>query len=94
MRIPAARYREWFDAFPADLREAWTQLRQGVSLGGVRLSPGAVLTFLVVFTLGYMVTRVVQATVRTSMPKPTATWRGAPAPAPARRSRSPPAPGR
>lgn len=54
-------------ASPADLREGWTQLRQGVSLGGVRLSPGAVLTFLVVFTLGYMVTRVVQGTVRTSI---------------------------
>lgn len=25
VRIPAARYREWFDAFPADLREAMTE---------------------------------------------------------------------
>lgn len=50
-----------------DLAEGWSQLRQGVALGGVRLSPGAVLTFLVVFTAGYMLTRVVQGTVRNSI---------------------------
>lgn len=51
----------------SDLGEAWTSLRNGFSLGGVKLSPGAVLTFVVVFTLGYMATRVVQGTVRTSI---------------------------
>ena len=51
----------------SDLGEAWMSLRNGFSLGGVKLSPGAVLTFVVVFTLGYMATRVVQVTVRTSI---------------------------
>lgn len=51
----------------SDLAEAWTTLRNGVSLGGVRLSPGAVLTFLIVFALGYMATRAVQGAVRNSI---------------------------
>lgn len=50
-----------------ELVEAWTRLRQGVTLGGVRLSPGAILTFIIVFTLGYLLTRVVQGTVRNSI---------------------------
>ena len=51
----------------AELVEAWTRIRQGITLGGVRLSPGAILTFIVIFTLGYMLTRVVQGTVRNSI---------------------------
>ena len=51
----------------SDLGEAWTRLRQGVSLGGVRLSPGAIITFVVVFSIGYVVTRALQGTVRTSI---------------------------
>ena len=51
----------------SDLAEGWTRIRQGVALGGVRLSPGAILTFIVVFTVGYMLTRVVQGTVRNSI---------------------------
>ncbi|MDO5369338.1 mechanosensitive ion channel family protein [Paracoccus sp. (in: a-proteobacteria)] len=50
-----------------ELAEFWTQLRQGISLGGVRLSPGAILTFILVFGLGYMLTGVVQGLVRTSI---------------------------
>ncbi|PZO65558.1 MAG: DUF3772 domain-containing protein [Paracoccus denitrificans] len=51
----------------SDLAEAWTAMRQGVSLGGVRLSPGAILTFLVVFGIGYSVTRFVQGAFRGSI---------------------------
>ncbi|MBV0893214.1 DUF3772 domain-containing protein [Paracoccus sp. Z118] len=51
----------------SDLGEWWTRLRQGVSLGGVRLSPGAILTFLVVFAAGYGITRLVQGAFRTSI---------------------------
>lgn len=54
-------------ASASDLGEAWTRLRQGISLGGVRLSPGAIITFVVVFSIGYAVTRAVQGTVRTSI---------------------------
>ncbi len=54
-------------AQPSDLAEWWTALRRGVQLGGVSLSPGAILTFVVVFGLGYFVTRVVQGAVRNSI---------------------------
>lgn len=50
-----------------ELLEAWTRIRQGVTLGGVRLSPGAILTFIIVFTLGWLLTRVLQGTVRNSI---------------------------
>ncbi|SEH91416.1 DUF3772 domain-containing protein [Paracoccus alkenifer] len=50
-----------------DLTELWTRIRQGVSMGGIRLSPGAILTFVVVFALGYMATRLLQGTVRNTI---------------------------
>lgn len=50
-----------------DLTETWTRVRQGISLGGIRLSPGAILTFVVVFALGYMATRLLQGTVRNTI---------------------------
>lgn len=50
-----------------DMTETWSRIRQGVSLGGIRLSPGAILTFVVVFALGYMATRLVQGTVRNTI---------------------------
>ena len=50
-----------------DLTELWTRIRQGISLGGIRLSPGAILTFVVVFALGYMATRLLQGTVRNTI---------------------------
>ena len=39
----------------------------GISLGGVTLSPGAILTFLVIFAVGYLVTRGVQGAFRNSI---------------------------
>lgn len=50
-----------------ELAEYWVRFRQGVTLGGVRLSPGAVLMFLLVFALGYSITRAVQGAMRTSV---------------------------
>ncbi|WEF23105.1 DUF3772 domain-containing protein [Paracoccus sp. S3-43] len=50
-----------------DLAEYWVRFRQGVTLGGVRLSPGAVLMFIVVFAIGYSITRGVQGAMRTSV---------------------------
>ncbi|AXC51243.1 mechanosensitive ion channel family protein [Paracoccus suum] len=48
----------------SDLAEVWTRLANGFRIGSVRLSPGAVITFFVVFALGYTVTRGVQSTLR------------------------------
>src|SRR5690606_21060555 len=50
-----------------DLPGLSTRIRQGISLGGIRLSPGAILTFVVVFALGYMATRLLQGTVRNTI---------------------------
>lgn len=51
----------------SDLAEAWTRLKHGVAIGGIQLSPGAVLTFLVVFGICYAVTRLVQGAFRSSI---------------------------
>jgi potassium efflux system protein len=48
----------------SDLTEAWTQLRQGFTLGGTRVSPGMFLTFLAIFGVGYIATRLLQGTLR------------------------------
>lgn len=44
----------------ADLREIWTSLREGLTLGGVHISPGAALLFVLVFGFGYLLTRFIQ----------------------------------
>lgn len=54
-------------ARPADLAEVWTRFQAGVSLGSARISPGAILTLIVVFTLGYMLTRLVQGALRSQV---------------------------
>lgn len=51
----------------ADLVEVWTRLAQGVRIGTVRLSPGAILTFVLVFGIGYATTRGVQGAFRSSI---------------------------
>ncbi|MEM8578091.1 MAG: DUF3772 domain-containing protein [Pseudomonadota bacterium] len=50
-----------------DLTELWAQARQGVSLGELRLSPSAIITLIVVFSIGYILTRALQSTMRTSI---------------------------
>ncbi|WP_347138663.1 DUF3772 domain-containing protein [Paracoccus sp. SSK6] len=50
-----------------ELAEYWVRFRQGATLGGVRLSPGAVLMFILVFGIGYSITRAVQGAMRTSV---------------------------
>lgn len=52
---------------PNELAEYWVRFRQGVTLGGVRLSPGAVLMFIVVFAIGYSITRGIQGAMRKSV---------------------------
>ncbi|MBC7132702.1 MAG: mechanosensitive ion channel family protein [Roseovarius sp.] len=57
-------------ARPAQLMDFWTRLSEGVSLGGIKLSPAVFLTFLIVFGLGFMATRLLQGALRnTILPK-------------------------
>lgn len=50
-----------------DLAEAWTQIRNGINIGGIRISPTVFLTLIVVFAALYTITRLVQATLRTAI---------------------------
>lgn len=50
-----------------DLTEAWSRLRSGFSLGGVTISLTSFLVLIVVFVIGYMLTRAVQAALKTAL---------------------------
>lgn len=50
-----------------DLAEIWSQVKAGVSIGGTTISPGAFLTLLIVFLLGYFLTRALQSSLRTTV---------------------------
>ena len=50
-----------------ELREAWATAMAGLDVGGMRLSPSIVLIFLAVFTLGLLITRLIQGTLRRSV---------------------------
>ncbi|MEE9428814.1 MAG: DUF3772 domain-containing protein [Paracoccaceae bacterium] len=51
----------------SDLTEIWSRFREGYQLGETRISPTDFLTFAIVFVIGYMLTRLFQSTLRTSV---------------------------
>lgn len=51
----------------SDLSELWSRFKGGFSLGDAQVSPSDFLTFALVFSIGYMVTRLVQGTLRTTV---------------------------
>jgi len=54
----------------SDLTELWATFREGFRLGDAQISPTNFLTFVAVFTVGYMATRLVQGALRsTVLPK-------------------------
>jgi len=61
----------------SDLSEIWTRFREGVSLGETRISPTSFLTFVLIFAVGYMLTRLVQGTMKTSVLPRTSMDKGA-----------------
>ncbi|SEO88937.1 Small-conductance mechanosensitive channel [Salinihabitans flavidus] len=50
-----------------DLAELWARVSRGISFGETTITPGDVLTLLIVFVIGYMVTRLVQGTLKTTI---------------------------
>ena len=50
-----------------DLAEIWTRVLGGFMLGDTRVSPAMFLTFLLTFGVGYVLTRVVQGTLRSAV---------------------------
>ena len=52
---------------PATLGEWWRAFGEGLAIGQTRISPAAFLTFAAVFAVGYLLTRAVQAGLRTSV---------------------------
>lgn len=54
----------------SDLSEAWQSFLDGLTMGGVVISPGVFISFLVVFAIGLGLTRLVQSSLRnTILPK-------------------------
>ncbi|MFN4057385.1 MAG: DUF3772 domain-containing protein [Roseinatronobacter sp.] len=55
---------------PAELLEVWQILREGFRVGETRISPTNIISFAIVFGIGYMLTRLVQgALASTVLPK-------------------------
>ena len=51
----------------SSLTELWIQFQDGIKVGESRISPLDFLTFILLFTVGYMLTRVVQSALRGSI---------------------------
>lgn len=50
-----------------DLTELWQKFVNGFALGSTKISPSIFLTFLLVFAIGYMITRMLQGALRTTV---------------------------
>ncbi|MDM7932261.1 DUF3772 domain-containing protein [Tabrizicola sp.] len=51
----------------ADITELWTQFSEGFQMGATRISPTNFMVFAAVFVIGYMLTRLFQGALRTSI---------------------------
>lgn len=50
-----------------DLAEIWARFQEGFSLGGSRIAPTDILTFIIVFAIGFAATRIIQGTLRSAV---------------------------
>ncbi|WP_299671619.1 DUF3772 domain-containing protein [uncultured Roseobacter sp.] len=51
----------------ADLTEVWSMFSRGFAIGDTRISPGDFMTFVVIFAVGFAITRLVQSTMRVNV---------------------------
>ncbi len=51
----------------SDLTEMWTRFTEGVQFGGTKISPSNFMIFALVFVIGYMLTRLFQGALRTTI---------------------------
>lgn len=51
----------------ADLWEIWTRFGEGLRIGETRLSPSVLLAFLLIFAIGYAITRLAQGALRSAI---------------------------
>ena len=51
----------------SDLTELWTRFSEGFQLGGTKISPSNFVFFAIVFVIGYMLTRLFQGALRTTI---------------------------
>ena len=51
----------------ADLTELWSRFLEGFTLGDTQISPAVFLTFAVIFAAGFVITRLVQSSLRTTL---------------------------
>lgn len=50
-----------------DLTELWSRFGRGFSVGDARISPSVFVTFAIIFTFGYVLTRLIQSTLRSNV---------------------------
>ncbi len=50
-----------------DLSETWNTFRSGISIGQTRISPTVFLSFVAIFLIGYLLTRLAQGALKTSV---------------------------
>ncbi len=51
----------------SEVLELWARFREGIALGDTRISPADLLTVLIVFMAGFLLTRLLQGTLRSSV---------------------------
>jgi len=51
----------------ADLSELWVQFKKGITLGELQISPTIFLTLAIVFTVGFILTRLLQGTLKNAV---------------------------